>query len=419
MALRLWTLVRWTGAHWIVPALFGLGVYVGLSNPPFNNEYDVAQYAGASRSIILIGPALAAAAAWQMRALTSALAQVRPARAWWRLLPAGVWPLVVGGPVAAVLGVVATTRRLPDGSQGWLILSTTFVTMAACAAFGVLIGRALAPTAAIVVAGLGTFAWLVLPATTFSTTARSLNGSFVDCCGTAYVPATEMLAGSLTAGSIVVAGTWLASSLGRWWSSRWAGIAAATSVPVLAILVAVGAVRTLPGSSELPLVQDRSSGLICQTAGNTEVCLWKEHAENSMSSVIDATDEMNQALRSIGLPPLQRITERQESPPSVVVIASDPRVELARINIVQGMLGRAVAGCNNRIPQAYDRTFTYLSLLAGRTEQSLAEEGARAADIERGRRLLSASAKKQRHTLKEGLNSLRTECGASPSRTEL
>lgn len=257
-----------------MPLLFAAGIFVGLSNTTPDTTYNVAVLASASRSVIALGPLLAAAIAFRSGALATYLqAQLttrQPLRAYWVAL----WPLIILGPAAAVLAATWATRSIPTSRYTLAISAVIFMTVLGCAMFGLALSLALPRLAAVPVSAVVTYLWLAYPATGGDAVLRNINGSFVGCCTIDQYPAKSMIFGSSSLLLVLLLGTLIVVAAGH---TR----VLASSILAITLILAWGtaaAVTTaVDKTPSLMAVQPRTGATTCRTASGVELCVWPEH----------------------------------------------------------------------------------------------------------------------------------------------
>lgn len=374
--MRAFTALRWTGALWLLPLLFGLGVYIGLTNRSYEVGYTAAELAAASRAVVLLGPLLAAAAALRFPDLERAVRVIRPTRTLLRALIATFWPLLVGGPLVGVAALVSTVRALPKDTSSVMVCLVAAAALMASVCVGFLAARVLPRVAAIPAAALASFAWLALPGSGSDVILRNMNSSFVGCCTAETTPASTLFAASLTTTLLLSAVTVAMAASLVWWTSP-RPVAAAASVVALVVAGCGGylAAATVGPEANLLAVQSRTTPMSCvDSPGGAEVCVWPEHGDH-LSVALTVVDDANAQLVAIGADPAQQVSERPQE--GWVQISADvPTREDTQFTFAQGLISDAVRTCRyvDRAP-AYDDVLAYLSLLVGVSPERWANSG--------------------------------------------
>ncbi len=404
--------MRWTHASWLVPLLFALGVFVALANDARTPSYRTYGFANASRMVILVGPVLAAACALAFARLDRAISALRPTRHQARWIPAAMWPLLLGGPLAGVAAMIVTLRAIPGSLSEWQVVSVTFACLLACGVLGTLVSKALPLVVAVPVVGLGVYAWLALPATTLNATLRFMNGSFVDCCGFAYRPAPGMVAGSLGfAVTVTVCGAVL-TSRSSWWRAGRPGAAAGV---VLALASAVGlsaaAVQAVSGGAGLPAVTPRRAPVDCASAADgARVCVWPENRD-LLAAAVDNVDDLQAKLTAISVPTPRLITEQIDAADALVVTIPNRDDNLIKVNLVQGLLASVAEGCTYpEVNAEYQPPFIYFMTVLGVSTGWLNENGYSTSGRADAAALAAAGSEKERAGVKSLLAGLAARC---------
>jgi hypothetical protein len=360
----------------LLPVLFGLGVYIGVTNRSYEIGYVTAELAAAARSVVLLGPLLAAMAAYRTRDIIEAVRVARPTR---RLAPTiltAFWPLLFGGPLAGVLALLSTVRSVPDEARGWMVCVVVGVTLGACVCLGLLFGRMLPRVAAIPAAAAASFAWLALPGSGSNAVLRNMNSSFVGCCSAETAPATTMVAGSIAVAGVLVILAMLAMSARRWWQ-RGAIVGLAITVLVCGLSLTAGrlAVAVAPDEATLLAVQPRGTDVHCaDAAASARVCVWPEHVHR-LTETAQAVGDANAALASMGASTMSHVSERPGHG-WVQLTAEVPTEQDMKLSLAQGLVIGAVPSCRypDRSPD-YDDTIAYVALLFGVDPQHLLSRG--------------------------------------------
>lgn len=356
--------LRWSSAVWSVPVLFLLGVFVGLSNADPDGVYPVSAYAAASRATILVGPLLACLVAARTATLLGYLRSRTGDRSPLVALGTALWPLLVLGPLAGVASMVSCVRELPRDPQTLAVLGTVLLALVGCALVGAAASAVLPVVAAVPLVGLGTYAWLTLPATGANVELRNLNASFVGCCTLDQQPAAAMLLGSSVLLLVLVTGLGLVLLAGR--------PRLVSGVLTLVALTCAGtaghlAVTQAPGTPTLMAVTERHDPTRCGTEQHVTVCVWPEH-RSGLPEALRVTADVVGRLRAAGLDVPARYSERLQQGYSRTSVASGASATDLRISLVVGLLPNP-QDCR-RTPKldAYavgDQTFAWLALRAG------------------------------------------------------
>lgn len=391
--------------------LFGLGVYVGISNPTYEVGYTTAELTSAARSVVLLGPLLAVAAAYRMRDLRAAVAEARPARSMGRVFAGSYWPLLAGGPLAGVLAILSTVRALPDEWRGWMVCAVLAMTLAACVCLGALLGRTLPRVAAIPVAGMASFAWLALPPTGSAIWLRNMNSSFVGCCTAGSTPSTTNFLGSLAVTGAVVALTLGLATVRVWWFGA-ASRALGASLLALAASVGAGtaAIAAAPADPNRLGVEARETPLACEaTDGAGEVCVWPERASR-LPDAVRVVDEANEALEAIGAARMTKVSERPE-PGAVEFTAAVPTAQDATFSLAQGVVLAAAAECAHPdTASRFEEMAAYAALLFGVEERQWVARGYSQEAMDQATTARSSTDRAQLQYFRTGLADVARSC---------
>lgn len=359
--------LRWSGAFWLIPVLFALGVFVATSYPSSELGYGAAQYASASRCVILVGPALAVAGAY-LGAPLSRFFSTRPsARPRVIAYVVAMWPVLFLGPAAGILAMMWAVRDLPADARTWVIGWVVFVTLIACGTTGILVGRVLGPVVSIPIVALGWFSWLALPGGGSSVLLRNLNSSFVGCCTADQRPAGAMLIGSLMLTMILIIGT--AVSLTRWTSRP--HLVGGLILTFTTALAGGGAMANLVGKPlNLLAVEQRTSETTCQESQQIEVCVWPEH-EPYLRLLLPVLADGRAKLEAAGLDVPARFNEQSEPRAAEITVSAGSTEVSTRLSMAQGLLPPADQCFRSGVGSEYDRAVAWLALTIGATPDDL------------------------------------------------
>lgn len=346
--------------------MFGLGVFVGLSNPPAERGYGAAEFSAASRQVVLLGPLLAAVVALKVPTVVRFLATMRSVRRPAVALVNAYWPLLLAGPITGLLAMASVTRALPTDASSVGIAVVVFVTLLACGCLGLLIARLLNPIAGVPLSAALSFAWLALPGSGSNVLLRNLNSAFVGCCTPEQQPATAMLWGSFALTGLLALGTALAL-FGRSWPSWRRPVAALTIAAVMAVSAAggVAAARAPSGPLTLLAIEPRQGDLACSADDSTEICLWPEH-DARRADVAIAAHSMNAGLAALGLPPIRRFSEDPEDADAVQLTAfSYARPSDILFSSAQGLLTAGQTCQASGTGSDFSLALAFVALLVG------------------------------------------------------
>lgn len=383
--MRVSTALRLTGAVWFVPLTFAVCVYLAVSDPDYAYRagYVTADLASASRAVAFAGPLLAAFVALKFRSFSRIVSELRPRRSG-VIAVMGVWGwLLLGSPLAVVLGILSATQSLPADAAGWEILLVVFTTALACGSLGLAVSRVVTPVIAIPGVALGTFAWLALPAAGTNVVLRNINSAFVGCCTPSEVPARPMVVGSMALVSTVIFGCWV-MLVPRWWSRQPRLLLAGMAVATLASALRVGVATAEKAGDPLTLlaVQQRSTPLTCRAEAGIRACAWPEEAAR-LPEVLDAIRTLNAGLDKVGLAPVTEATENVISPQSIE-FGAPPQARQSDIlfTLILSYVSRETTCSQTQPPHNNFRAYAFVGLLSGLKESDLANRGITGSSIQ-------------------------------------
>jgi hypothetical protein len=410
--LRATTALRWTGAYWLLPTVFALGVYIGLTNPAPEQGYLASEFSAASRSVILLGPLLASAIAFHAGGVIRFIAVSRASRSPRTALLGVYWPILAGGPAAGVLAAVSVVRALPSDPSSAAVVLVMGATLLGSALFGLLLSRAFTRIVAVPLAAGACFAWLALPASGPNSLMRNLNSAFVVCCAPEQAPAKSLIFGSGILLLVLAVGTALLVSSSTWpaWG-RLRSLIAATAVLSAAAASGALAATAQPGQLNMLAVEPRSAtSLECRSDDGTEVCLWPEHAE-MLDEAVGAARAVNDGLAELNINPVGKFTEDSHDPKGVSITANSySRPSDIIFSAAQGVMLRVVSDCA-AVP-ASDAFNTTLALLAALTGLDANELKVRlpTESVEASTALLKSSPTELQSYVVDALQKLSSQC---------
>ncbi|MGO4258290.1 DUF7224 domain-containing protein [Marmoricola sp. RAF53] len=373
-----WTVLRVSGALWVVPATFALAVWVGMSQGAGNlTGYPVSDLATVSSQLILTGPFVAAYAALRLPPFLAQLRVSRPVRRRGVVLALPWSAVLLGVPAAGVAAMVSAARTVPLDLVAWEVVGLTFVTGIGCACFGALLGSILPRVLAVPLAGAGIFVWIAFPGSWWVALPRNLNADLAVCCADQQRPATALLLGSTVLALVVLAGFVVLVGTAR--CDGWPWIVRASGVLiVLATAGGLGAAAAIaaPGSLNMLAVEARTTPAECVSQHGLRVCVWPENRGQQGRS-LRVLGDVDRRLRAVGLPGVTSISEDQRDSAAVHATATGQASESEiRYSIAVGYVQRAsTCGGRDKVRDLPVPT-TLVALASGVTPAELTEIGA-------------------------------------------
>lgn len=375
-------IVKVSGAHWLLPAVFALGVWVALSSTAFYGRYPVSNLANASEQLILTGPATAAWVTYRLPPFLKTLGEARPSRSHAWILTAYWSLLTLGAPMAGVGAMMSATRSFPGGWGSWEVVAVTAAAGLACATVGAAVGCALPRVIGIPLVAVGTFAWIGLPGAGVKVLPRHLNSAFVGCCGDDQQPALSMLLGSGILSLVVIAGCLLLVMSGR--SHRKAR--AATGAALVAIIaggfgLGAAAASAVPGDMNLLAVEPRTTPMTCRSDHAYRMCAWPEN-KTGIPQALDSLRTFDTQVRRAGLPGVSAASEDPRDGATTFATA-DPRLnpEQRLMDIANGYVARATSCEGERTRFVSMVPTAVVALAAGVSPPALSADGLEPADL--------------------------------------
>lgn len=343
----------WVGATWAVA--------------PFANlPYAPALATEANSSVVIVGPYVAVAAAWEMGALRAVWGRLVVNRSWIQVV-LGRLGLVVGcgvGAMAVAYAFVGRTTLLEHPPNPGLV-TVSVASVAAWATFGAALALVFRPLVALPLALLTPFLVLSLPQGWEPLWIRHINGYVSDCCRTSEVldhrvvqASLAFLLALLVCSAVVIAVRLAHTAVQARRAARIGSLAAVATLAAAAL-----AIMPVTQLGAIPTVQ-RSAALL-QCSG--EVCLWPEDAPARLANE-SAWREVQTVWTRLGLPLSTTRIGPVAQPGTLAVATSSSDVQQATVSIAT-LLPRQLAGCsddysNAQRNQALDRLGYLVLLLA-------------------------------------------------------
>jgi hypothetical protein len=335
---------------------------------PFNNRpYAPALAVQANATVIILGPYVAVASAWEMVTLRSVWTRI-PVRRSRVGVVLGRLGLVLGSGVTAfvVCYVVIGRRPLLADFPGWQLPAVSIASVLAWSAFGAALSLLFRPWLSVPAALVVPFLVLSLPQGWEPLWLRHVNGYLSDCCGTSDVLDPRAVHASLSfLGAVTLLSSCvIAIRLARGPSQVRRTLVGAGGAVVLAALVAAIGIAPVRHMGPIPTLVRSADALRCADS----VCLWPED-EAARPANERAWAQVKQAWASLGLPP---ITARIApiTLPGTLDLATTGTVSAQAAASMAVLLPRAASGCEQNAPPgaAGQRTATVI----GQRDVSLA-----------------------------------------------
>ena len=362
--MRAVTALRVTGAWWVLPLIF-LGTSVlGSSVTPFLSGYPASDLASTSLALGLVAPVAGALVAHAFRGFPKFMRSQPAVRSGLRVVLRQWWPLLLGIPAAACLGLLVAARAVPDDASSWSLLLLAFLTLLGFASMGLLASWGLPVVISVpLVAAVG-FGWLSWTPSTDNVWLHNMNATFPACCSDDTRPARIALAAGTCVALVLVLVALALLGTRRWARLPRVAVAAAL-VMALAAAPAVGiAVASRSHHLTLQAVEERTTALTCKRSSGTDVCLWPEAKERA-AAVGERVKKLDDALRERGFPAVGAVTQGGRDHRAVSVQAADDLTDAdLTYSLAAGYVDRAV-GCLGAVGESRDARVAFVALLGG------------------------------------------------------
>ena len=338
------TRLRSAAAVLWVPAVAFAVFFVSANATGWATNYPLAAASQANDGVVIIGPYVAVAAAWEMGALRTLWGQLPVRRSWWRVL-AGRLGLVIGSGLAAMLSLYAVFGHLTVliDFPGWSFPVISLISVMCWSLFGAALALIFRPLVALPVAVFVPFLVVSLPQGWSPLWLRHLNGYLSDCCSTSdvldprAVTASVGFLGAIAVCSLAVIAVRLVHDPRQ---------ATATAAIALAVAgaAAVGA-RSLiyPASNLGPL--PTAMRPLAQLRCTNDVCLWPEDAIYRAANQT-GWGQVQASWRALGLPlKATRIGPVTTTTLLGVTVTTDSADQVR--GSMASLLPRALVGCQD------------------------------------------------------------------------
>lgn len=274
--MSLWRGIRWS-TGWLFLPLIVVAAYAGaVSEQGFSGDYRLTAVSQAWVCLVVVGPLLAAWAAWDSARLRpwlhSSFGGAHRGKALTRTLAPAV-----SGTVVAVLVIVVWVAGPPGSGTGWAVTAAAVLTLVAAAFFGAGLGMVVPRLIATPLAIAATYGALgVAVANPGGWPARGvLTGVVAPCCASTEQVSLGSLAAVGLACCLLIAGGWAAITMTVGQALRAVVLSAAVALATCtawALGHAIGPYGQLVARS--------TTTMVCSTdPAGPDVCIWPEHVD--------------------------------------------------------------------------------------------------------------------------------------------
>jgi hypothetical protein len=328
---------------WVPAVAFAL-FFISANATGWAANYPLAAASEANDGVVIIGPYVALAAAWEMGALRSLWGRLPVRRPWWRVL-SGRLALVIGCGLAAMVtlyGVLGHATVLTD-FPGWSLPLISVISVLCWSLFGAAVALIFRPLVALPVALIAPFLVISLPQGWSPLWLRHLNGYLSDCCSTTDVLDSRAVLASLgfLAAIAVCALAVIAVRLVRDPRSAPATAAVALAVTGVAVLGAWALISPASQLGPLPTATRPLAQLDCAQ----DVCLWPEDKIYRDANQT-GWDQVQASWRALGLPLKTTRIGPVTTPTLLGVTVTTDSTDQVRASMAS-LLPRAVLGCQD------------------------------------------------------------------------
>ncbi|MEO7260742.1 MAG: hypothetical protein ABI047_05730 [Jatrophihabitantaceae bacterium] len=328
---------------WVPAVAFAL-FFVSANATGWAANYPLAAASQANDGVVVIGPYVALAAAWEMGALRSLWGRLPVRRPLWQVL-SGRLALVIGCGLAAMLTLYAVIGHftLLTDFPGWSLPLISVISVLCWSLFGAASALVFRPLIALPAALIAPFLVISLPQGWSPLWLRRLNGYLSDCCSTTDVLDSRAVIASIgfLAAIAVCALAVIAVRLVH--DPRHAPATAAVALAVAGVAV-LGAWALITPASQLGPLPTATRPLAQLDCANS-VCLWPEdkiYRDANQSG----WDQVQSSWRALGLPLKTTRIGPVTTPTLLGVAVSTDSTDQARASMAS-LLPRALLGCQN------------------------------------------------------------------------
>lgn len=328
---------------WVPAVAFAL-FFVSANATGWASNYPLAAASQANDGVVIIGPYVALAAAWEMGALRSLWGRLPVRRPWWRVL-SGRLALVIGCGLAAMAtlyGVLGHLTLLTD-FPGWSLPLISVISVLCWSLAGAAVALIFRPLIALPLALIAPFLVISLPQGWSPLWLRHLNGYLSDCCSTTDVLDSRAVTASLgfLAAIAVCALAVIAVRLVHDPRDAPATAAVALAVTGGAVLGAWALITPASHLGPLPTTTRPLTQLDCAH----DVCLWPEDKIYRDANET-GWDQVQSSWRALGLPLKTTRIGPVTTPTLLGVTVTTDSTDQVRASMAS-LLPRALLGCQD------------------------------------------------------------------------
>lgn len=365
------TAFRWTGCWIFLPALFAVTSAIGANALTVRSGYPTSDLAATSLSVGICGPILAGFVALRFRRFPRVARTLRAGRLGVQAVFGAWWPLLLGGPLSIVAGLILTARTVPVDAPSWAVVLVDFVTALACGMVGLALAWAVPTVLAVPLAAGVSYWWLSYTSTTGNALLHNMNSEFTSCCVPETTPSIGALVAGLTVTGLVTAGVVLLLVPRRWADrSRLLLMPAVAGVVAVSLGAGAAAVLTLIAHPTINAIQPRTTEMRCRSAG-VPTCVWPEDV-GLLNRLQRVSRDLDHALSRWEFEPVGRLSQGVNDPSAVQVGGGDLSLDDVRYSIAAGYVDRQ-AGCQGAFGRWRDIRVALIAMAAGLHRDKLAD----------------------------------------------
>lgn len=304
--------------------------------------YFLARASAANSALTIVGPFVAASAAWEMQTLRQLWGRWQIRRRWWSVLTGRLALVATSGLAVMVLTYLVLIPGPPNSASDLTYPALSILAVlswtAAGAAIGLVAGRLIAVPLGLLVPYLA----VTLPAGWEPLWMRHLTGNLFDCCSTSQVldqraaVASAAVLAAMAVVSLCLACVRLAPARATPAQIARPGVTAVIAVAAAAMLVAPA---TELGAQ--PVRERPPADLVCRTA----ICLWPED-QGAFDANINGREQILAAWERLGLPQPQQNFGPVAAAGLLPVTTTSREVDQTVASMAQ-TLPRALLGCQD------------------------------------------------------------------------